>query len=101
MRALRGFPPSALRLGVVVLEAQPLLGVAGEEGLGLGLGLGPHEELRSMHEPVPTFHDRRYLGCGEVLQGPEEVPLMPGMVTKVPGRAEMATEVPGTATALA
>ena len=85
----------------MVLEAQPLSGVTGEGGLGLGLGLGPHDELRGMHEPLPTFRDRRSWGCGEVLQGPEEVPLMLGMATEVPGRAEMATEVPGTATELA
>ena len=85
----------------MVLEAQPLLGVAGEGGLGLGRGLGPHEELRGMHEPWPTFRDRRSWGWWKVLQGPEEVPLMPGMATEVPGRAEMETEVPGTATELA
>ena len=54
-----------------------------------------------MHRPLPTFSDRRYSGCGEVLQGPEEVPLMPGMATELPGRAGMGTEVPGTATELA
>ena len=85
----------------MVLEAQPLLGVAGEGGLGLGLGLGPHEELRGMHEPWPTFRDRRSWGWWEVLQRPEEVPLMPRMATKVPGRPEMGTEVPGTVTELA
>ena len=54
-----------------------------------------------MHEPWPTFRDRRSWGWWEVLQGPEEVPLMPGTATEVPGRAEMGTEVPGTATELA
>ena len=81
----------------MVLEAQPLLGAAGEGGLGLG----PHEELGGMHEPWPTFRHRRSWGSWEVLQGPEEVPLTPEMVTEVPGRAEMGTEVPGTATELA
>ena len=90
-----------MRLRVVVLEAQPLLGVAGEGGHGLGLGLGPHEELRGMHWHRPTFRDRRSWGWWEVLQGPEEVPLMPVMATEVPGRAEMGIEVPGTATELA
>ena len=83
-----------------MLEAQPLLGVAGEGDHGLGLGLGPHEELRGMHEPWPTFGDRRSWGWWEVVQGPEKVPLMPGMATEVPGRAEMGTEVPGMATEL-
>ena len=48
-----------------------------------------------MHEPWPTSRDRRSWGWWEVLQGREEVPLMPGMATEVPGRAEMGTEVPG------
>ena len=84
----------------MVLEAQPLLRAVEEGGLGLGHVLGPHEELRGMHKALPTFRDRRSWGCGEVLQGPEEVPLMPGMATEVPGMAEMVTEVLETATEL-
>ena len=51
-----------------------------------------------MHQPLPTFRDPRYWGCGEVLQGPEEVPLMPRMAAEVPEGAGMAAELLGTAT---